>query len=43
MRANRDSRPELETVGRTKVNLSDPKGSLFIGWGEGYKVTTLSS
>lgn len=42
-RANREARPELETVGRTKVNLGDPKGSLFTGWGEGYKVTTLGS
>lgn len=37
----REARPELGSVGRTKVNLSKPPGSLILESGEGSKLTTL--
>lgn len=43
MTANREARPELGFVGRTKVKLGKPTGSPIMGSGEGYKVTMLGS
>lgn len=41
MSANREAGPELGPVGRPKVNLNKPTGSLIIESGEGNKLTTL--
>lgn len=43
LRANREARPVLVSVGRTEVNLGEPTGSIIIERGEGYKMTMLGS
>lgn len=35
LRVNREAGPELVSIGRTKVNLGKPTGSIIIEWGEG--------
>lgn len=43
LRANREARPVLVSVGRTKENLGERAGSIIIEQGEGYKMTTIGS